>query len=269
VSGFSADWLSQREPYDLRARNPDVLDAVATYFKRGSSLRIVDLASGTGSTLRALRPRLSAQQNWKLIDNDLDLLTRATAGPPAGDVAVTAIPLDLNCDLEAALEEATDLVTISALLDLVSDTWLDRLAGAVAARSIPLYAALSYDGRTGFTPPDPFDPTVTAAVNAHQRTDKGFGPALGPSAAPFAIARFEALGYSVLRGASDWVMGPDDRDVQTQILAGWARAAHDMGALSRADTTAWLTRRRAAVAAGCSSLFVGHVDFFAIPSATR
>jgi hypothetical protein len=269
MSGFSADWLTQREPYDLRARNPAVLDAVAASFKPRSSLRIVDLASGTGSTLRALSPRLSAQQNWKLIDNDPVLLTRATATRVTRDVAVTAIPLDLNRDLEAALEEVTDLVTISALLDLVSDTWLDRLAVAVAAQSIPLYAALSYDGRTGFTPPDPLDPAVAAAMNAHQRTDKGFGPALGPAAAAFAIARFEALGYSVLRGASDWVMGPDDRDMQTQILTGWASAAHDMGALSHADTTAWLTRRRATVAAGCSSLFVGHVDFFATPSATR
>ena len=269
MSGFSADWLTLREPYDLRARNPVVLDAVAASFKPHPSLRIVDLASGTGSTLRALSPRLPARQNWKLIDNDLGLLKRATATPLASDVAVTTIQLDLNRDLEAALDGAIDLVTISALLDLVSEGWLDRLAVAVAARAIPLYAALSYDGRSGFTPPDPFDAAIAAAVNAHQRIDKGFGPALGPAAAAFAIARFEALGYSVVHGASDWVMGPDDRDVQTEILVGWASAAHDMDGLSPADATAWLTRRRAAIAAGCSSLFVGHVDFFATPSATR
>jgi hypothetical protein len=162
-----------------------------------------------------------------------------------------------------------DLVATSALLDLVSEPWLDRLAVAVAARSIPLYAALSYDGRITFTPPDPLDATVAAAVNAHQRTDKGFGPALGPAATGFATERFAALGYSVVQGRSDWAMGPDDRDMQIEVLAGWASASHHVGALSLTETTAWLARRRAAVAAGCSSLHVGHVDFFATPSATR
>jgi SAM-dependent methyltransferase len=269
MSGFSADWLMLRESYDLRARNPTVLDAVAASLKSRPSVHIVDLACGTGSTLRALNPRLPARQNWKLIDNDLDLLARATATPLARDTAVTAIPLDLSRDLDAALDGTIDLVAISALLDLVSDSWLNRLAAAVVARSIPLYAALSYDGRIGFTPPDPLDAAIAAAVNAHQRTDKGFGPALGPAAASFATARFEALGYLVVHGTSDWTIGPDDRNMQTEILAGWASAAHDMGALPRADTTAWLARRRTAVAAGCSSLYVGHVDLFAKPSAIR
>ena len=38
----------------------------------------------------------------------------------ADNVKVTAIPLDLNRDLEAALDGAIDLVTTSAFLDLVS-----------------------------------------------------------------------------------------------------------------------------------------------------
>ena len=266
--GFSADWLALREPYDLRARNPAVLDAVTASLKPLSSVRVVDLACGTGSTLRALSAHLPARQNWKLIDNDLGLLARAKATPLAKHVTVTAIPLDLNRDLEAVLDGPVDLVATSALLDLVSETWLDRLAVEIAARAIPLYAALSYDGQIAFTPSDPFDAAIATAVNAHQRTDKGFGPGLGPAAAAFAIARFEALGYSAVQGTSDWTMGPEDRDMQTEILAGWATAARDMG-LSLADTAAWLTHRRAAVTAGCSSLQVGHIDFFATPSATR
>ncbi len=53
MSGFSADWLALREPFDLRARSCTVLDAVASYFERRHSVRVVDLACGTGSTLRA------------------------------------------------------------------------------------------------------------------------------------------------------------------------------------------------------------------------
>jgi SAM-dependent methyltransferase len=234
-----------------------------------TAIRIVDLACGTGSTLRALAPRFPAGQNWRLADNDLSLLARASAMARPAGVTLTPLPLDLNRDLEAALDGPVDLITASALLDLVSAAWLERLAVETAARSIPLYAALSNNGRIELGPADPLDAAIAAAVNAHQRTDKGFGPALGPAAVSTAIARFESLGYSVLHGASDWVIGPDDRDIQMEIFAGWASAVRELGDLSLADTVGWLTRRRDAVTAGRSTIRVGHVDVFARPMGTR
>ena len=48
MSGFSADWLVLREPFDARARDPAVLDAVTASLKAYRSIRIVDLACGTG-----------------------------------------------------------------------------------------------------------------------------------------------------------------------------------------------------------------------------
>jgi SAM-dependent methyltransferase len=268
MSGFSAEWLARREPYDMRARNPAVLDAVVAWLQNVSAIRIVDLACGTGSMLRALAPRLPAKQNWRLIDNDLSLLARAAAAASPAGVTVNAVPLDMNLDIEAALDGPVDVVTTSALLDLVSEAWLERLAVEIAARSLPLYAALSYDGRIELAPADPFDAAIVAAVNAHQHSDKGFGPALGPMAASFAIARFKSLGYAVVHGPSDWTLGPDDRDIQLDILAGWASAAGETGR-SRADTAGWLTRRREFVAAGQSLIRVGHVDFWARQTATR
>ena len=174
--------------------------------------------------MRALSPRLAARQNWRLADNDLGLLARRwRCTPRSSDVTVTAVALDLNRDLEAALDGPIDLVTTSALLDLVSKTWLERLAVKIAARSIPFYAALSYDGRIELAPLDPLDAAIVAAVNAHQRTDKGFGPALGPAAAAVAIAHFESLGYSVMHGAIRLDHRADDRDMQSEVLAGWAK----------------------------------------------
>ena len=269
MTGFSADWLTLREPFDMRARNPAILDAVAASVAAHPSVRIVDLACGTGSTLRALSARLPRRQNWTLVDNDLGLLARATATQHSDDVVVTAVPLDLNRDLEAALDGPVDLVTTSALLDLVSELWLERLAVEIAARKIRLYAALSYDGTIGLTPRDPLDAAIIAAVNAHQRTDKGFGPALGPAAAGVAVTRFQSLGYAVVQDQSHWVVGPQDQEMQNEILAGWAHAAREIDALTLSDTATWLTRRRDIVAAGRSSLRVGHVDVFATPIGTR
>lgn len=269
MTGFSADWLALREPFDKRARNPAVLNAAIAALKGCPSLQIVDLACGTGSTLRTLAPQIPARQNWRLADNDLSLLARASATACPEGVTATAVPLDLNRDLEAVLDGPVDLITASALLDLVSDAWLERFAVEIAARFIPVYAALSYDGRIDLDPTDVLDAAVITGVNTHQRTDKGFGPALGPTAASSAIARFESLGYAVVQGESDWIIGPQDRDMQIELLAGWAGAAREIGELSLADGVEWLTRRREFVSAGRSSMRVGHVDIFARPMGKR
>ena len=268
MSGFSADWLSLREPYDLRARSPKLLAAVAEAYAKFPALTIVDLACGTGSTLRALAPRLPMQQSWKLVDNDLGLLVRAAeASHPRARVTTAAI--DLVRDLEAALDGPLDLVTTSALLDLVSEGWLERLATEVAARRLPLYASLSYDGRIMFEPSDPLDDAIISAVNDHQRRDKGFGPALGPAAASRAVALMKKVGYSVMHAPADWVMEPHDRDMQAALLDGWAAAAREVGQQSPAEIIAWITRRREALARGQSSIRVGHIDAFATPIALR
>src|SRR5262245_33328331 len=103
MTGFAASWLTLREPYDRRARNRAVLDAVAAWAAERNSIAVVDLACGLGSTLRAVTERLPARQDWRLVDNDLSLLARAAdlARPPA--LAVTAMPVDLARDLEVAL----------------------------------------------------------------------------------------------------------------------------------------------------------------------
>jgi hypothetical protein len=269
MSGFSVEWLSLRESYDQRARNSQVLAAVTSLLTSKSAVRLVDLACGAGSTLRMLSPHLPARQHWDLVDNDPRLLDAACRENLSNDVSLNTVRRDLNRDIEAALDPPSDLVTISALLDLVSEAWLDRFARHAASRALPVYAALTYDGRIELSPSDPTDAAATAAVNAHQRTDKGFGPALGPSGAIAAISRFEALGYSVLQGYSDWVIGTADQEIQIELLNGWSAAAREMQSLPSREIDDWLVRRRAAVDHRASRMRVGHVDFFATPSTMR
>ena len=80
------------------------------------------------------------------------------------------------------------------------------------------------------------------------------------------ILHMELAGHS---GPSDWVFAPQDREIQNEILAGWAAAAREIGDVPLPDVVGWLTRRRDIVAAGRSSIRVGHADFFARPTDTR
>ncbi len=266
---FSAQWLTLREPYDLAARNRDVLGAVARAFAGRGSVGIVDLACGTGSTLRAVGPHLSARQDWRLVDNDLGLLAQVDRGAAPASATVTTMAVDLARDLELALDGALDLVTTSALLDLVSAEWLERLAVEAAARRLPIYAALSYDGRAVLDPVDGQDAAVISAVNRHQKGNKGFGPALGPDAAAAAIERFAGVGYTIVQGRSDWVFGPADRAIQDHVVSAWAEAAGAVENFTKLRIPTWLTQRQKWIAHGQSSIRVGHLDFFARPTGTR
>src|SRR5262249_16491992 len=136
-----------------------------------------------------------------------------------------------------------------------------------AARRLPLYAALSYDGQATLDPSDPLDADMVAAVNRHQRRNKGFGPALGPAGAAWAIERFEGLGYSIAQGRCAWIFKPEGGAIQNEVLAGWAMAARELDEVPVERIAAWLTRRRELVADGRSRMRVGHVDLFARPAA--
>jgi len=269
MTGFSSEWLALREPYDVAARNATVLDAMLAAFRGQASISVVDLACGTGSTLRAISGRLPMRQTWRLVDNDLGLLGAAAALGRPPEVTVAARAVDLVRDLELALDGPVDLITTSALLDLVSEDWLERLMVEAAARRLPLYAALNYDGHVSFDPSETLDADIVAAVNRHQHGDKGFGPALGPDAVASAKVIAERVGYSFIEGSSDWRFGVTDQAIQRDVLRGFANAAGELRDLPDARIADWLARRLELVDARASSMRVGHVDFFAMPMPIR
>ncbi len=190
MSGFSADWLLLREPADHRARAPDLTEPLRRHLSAYHSVNVLDLGCGTGSNLRALTPALPAIQHWTLVDYDPALLDAARAATEAwqAEAALTDLTVDfrqadLRADLDALLEADVDLVTAAALFDLVSEDWIERFVAGLAARRLPLYTVLIYDGGMRWDPAHPADGAITAAFNAHQRLDKGFGAAAGPNAA--------------------------------------------------------------------------------------
>jgi SAM-dependent methyltransferase len=269
VGDFTADWLALREPADHAARAErlarDAADAVA-----GSSvIRILDLGSGTGSNLRYLAPRLPGPQQWLLVDRDAYLLAAATARlPPDAGIAVRQLDLrDLDKAAARNVFEGCALVTASALLDLASAAWLDALAALCASVGAAALFALTYDGRFDCSPADEHDAVVRDLVNLHQRRDKGFGAALGPSAADHAARALAAHGYRIERERSDWMLDPGASVLQRELVLGWTQAAIEGAPAETESLVAWRTHRLAHVDAGRSSIRVGHEDLLALPPA--
>jgi len=261
MSGFSSDWLALREPLDLAARNSDVEMA---FFEAlpGGPVRILDLASGAGSTVAALTSRLDRPVDWQLTDYDPELLAIAEQRWPD---RVTTRQIDLQAHLEKLEFEAVDAVTTSAFLDLTSETFLLRLTDCVVASGKLFLASLTYDGRTTFDPPHPMDDTLLMALNRHQTTDKGFGPALGPGAAERTIALLEGKGITVVKGTSDWQIGPGSSYFLLEFLGGWLRVGRELH-LAEDALQDWWRDRDAKIRSGALSMMVGHIDFVALPS---
>jgi SAM-dependent methyltransferase len=277
---FDPAWLALREPVDHRSRAGAAPSLLAPAWRAGGWSRVVDLGSGTGSNLRYLAPRLPGVRHWTLVDHDAGLLARAAA--PDG-AAVARVVGDLAAAGLAAIgESGADLVTGSALLDLVSEDWLHALAASCRQSGCAALFALTYDGGIQWQAAaddrrpadDPDDALVRRAVNSHQRRDKGLGPALGPLAGLTAETLFRAAGYRVWLLPSPWRLGPGDAVLAQALVDGWESAAAEQlgdapedgadgaGAVRVRD---WAARRRATIASGRFGLTVGHLDLLALP----
>jgi hypothetical protein len=201
-----------------------------------------------------------------MVDQDGDLLACATRGNLGGGIGARLVEVrtgrvDLATAGMSSLLATADLVTASALFDLVSPGWAKAVLEAVAGRRGALLAVLTYDGRMGWAPDDPVDRRVRALVNRHQRTDKSFGPALGPAAAGWLKRQARASGARVRSRPSDWRLAAAEAAVQRALLPGLAEAASSIALGETAAIQDWCRRRLAA--AGQGVMRIGHQDLFA------
>ncbi|MDM0123266.1 class I SAM-dependent methyltransferase [Variovorax arabinosiphilus] len=292
MSGFSADWLAQREPFDRAARASAAAafdwKALATQLRHertgDAAITVLDLGCGTGANLRELAPRLGGMQRWRLVDHDAALLAAVPealmrwARPhgwrvrPSGDglrvdggglqLDIACVQADLAADADTVPFDGAQLVTCAALLDLVSAPWLEALVARCAGIGAAVCWALSVDGRLTWTDAEADDALVHEAFRAHQRRDKGFGAALGDAAVQVATQSLATAGYRLQGAESDWVVdgtrSAADRAMLRALVDGMANAAREQCPAHARPIDAWHTRRLATL--GATRLRVGHID---------
>jgi Methyltransferase domain len=249
---FSETWLGLREPADAAARARDLVALLP-----GPIRTIRDLGCGTGSLGRWLAPQLPGPQHWIMSDRDPALLAHAAATMPFAGVTVTTDLSDVTA-LRAADLAGTDLVTCSALLDILTAEEVEALVLACAGAGTPALFTLSVAGEVTLDPAHPSDAAVESAFNEHQRRVQDGRRLLGPDAPGVAAAAFEKAGATVHTRPSPWRLGPDSAALTAAWLRGWVAAASEQ----RPDLPfdAYLEERLADL----PRAVVGHVDLLAI-----
>lgn len=266
VESFDADWLSLREPADAAARSRKLSRIIAEWAAGRDTLSIVDLGAGTGSAMRWLAPRLPVRQHWRLVDGDAALLAHAQGTAPNIVSSVDTKLADLrDADLAGLIGEA-DIVSASALLDLVSAAWIDRLVEACAQTGTAAWLTLSVDGADTWYPPLRGDWAAGRAFARDQARDKGFGPSLGTGAGRYAAGRFRMAGFRVETGKSDWRLMRNAAALQRELLLGHAAAAMKADPARGRFHEAWAHRRLLEIAAGRGGVRIGHADLLALPA---
>jgi SAM-dependent methyltransferase len=270
---FAADWLALREPFDSSARSVALARRLADRLPRRP--RLMDLGAGTGSMFRFLAPIIGRGQDWILVDADAALLDDAfgrtaawarrhhfaatvegeelLVSTPHGLWRMKAVVHDLAAVPASGCDDA-DAVVCSALLDLVSASWLSRLSGKL---TVPLLACLTVDGRDVWRPRHPFDALVLAAFRRDMQRDKGFGPALGTSVS-------SALAVTA-SAPSDWRIPRTALAMQRALIDGTADAARNARPAQAAAITAWQEARLRQALRGRLAITIGHRDILALP----
>jgi SAM-dependent methyltransferase len=291
AESFDADWLAMREMFDAAARDAALARRLAEALP--ARPRILDLGAGTGSLLRWMGHVIRRAQAWTLVDADPTLLAVAyeatetaaraigwgTTWPgrttlllhsPYGAWRIEGMVADLRAAPGNLPLHAVDAVVNTALCDLVSEAWIERMAAACAARRLPFYAALNVTGRERFSPPRAGDALVARGFARDQGRDKGFGGKALGARAPAAIAdAFAAHGYAVLRAPSDWIIPRSAPKMALKLSDGHGFAALRHERRGRRRIAAWMMDRVRDAREHRLSARVGHADLLCLPPEGR
>lgn len=266
MSSFSIAWLDLREGADFAARDKALVSQALNWLGQAADpispdRIVVDLGAGTGSTLRALTKLGANSIVWRLVDLDGKLLDEALRRH-GKNYLIEDYQADLNIVEELPLTGA-HIVSASALFDLASSTFIDKLIDRLDARKTAIYAALNYDGATTWTPAHPLDEKVLAAFNQDQLRDKGFGPALGPACTGYLQKALENKGYAVTIEPSPWQLTAKDHVMLNELISGIAAAVSEGYGLTTSELGEWKNFRLANLTEGDCT--VGHWDLLALP----
>ena len=260
-----ARWLELRVQADNAARAvtaatllPRLVRYLGTRGAGDSGVEVIDLGSGTGANQRWLAPRLPFEQHWLLIDQDQALQHHQPVAPRTrlltADVGILTSVLDRL--------GGAQLVTCSALLDVLTLDQLDAIGSALAAARQPALFSLTVTGAMELSPAHSLDSHLIRAFNDHQRR----GGRAGPDADQILTRALRATGCMLWTTETPWLLDQhNDGEFVRRFLTDRVAAAVAHDPSLNSSGAVWLTLRLAQLAEHALEVSVGHRDILVLP----
>jgi hypothetical protein len=272
LSGASAatvvdpDWLAARVAADDAARAATVstlLPELNTYLIEaagpGSTVQIIDLGAGTGANQRWLAPRLPIRQRWLHLDHN-PVISRSLPLPAETEIVDESV--EALGQLLTRASGGRQLVTCSALLDVLTTEQVEAVCRAVIDNRVPAFFSLTVTGGLRLSPTDPHDQLLLAAFNDHQRRAGG----AGPEATTLTVNLLRAAEFAVTTQKTPWRLTAEsgiafvDQMLEERLAAAVAQDPALAG-----TAAAWLELRRAQLSAGLLQIELDHCDILGLP----
>jgi len=272
LSGASAttlvdpDWLAARVAADDAARAATVntlLPQLSRYLIEaagpGGTVQIIDLGAGTGANQRWLAPRLPIRQRWLHLDHN-PVISRSL--PLAAETVIVDESVEALGELLTRSSGDRQLVSCSALLDVLTTEQIQAVCRAVIDNRVPAFFSLTVTGGLRLSPADAHDQLLLAAFNDHQRR----AGRAGPEATTLTVNLLRAAEFTVTTQETPWRLTAESglAFVDQMLEERLAAAVAQDPALAR-TAKAWLELRRAQLAAGLLRIELDHCDILGLP----
>jgi hypothetical protein len=260
-----SNWLAARVAADTAARAatlktlvPDLINYLALTGDHQDTLEIIDLGAGTGANQRWLAPQLPFRQRWVHLDHD-PIISRSL--PLPDDTMIIDDSVEALSRL-LSRGDGRQLVTCSAVLDVLPMAQLKAVCRAVIDNRVPALFSLTVTGTLGVVPSHPDDQPLLDAFNDHQRR----AGRAGPEAASMAAEALRAADFDVRCQETPWQLtAASGRAFVGQVLKERLHAAVSQYPGLAEAANAWLELRRSQLALGIMRVELGHGDILALP----
>lgn len=286
-TNFATDWLEERRRFDAAARNAAVEAACLQYAAQFQPVSLIDLGAGDGAMFSYLSHKLPSEQNWSLVELNPKLLQSARSRLlhwanghgyriekeepehllfQRGERRLSIQLIQGSfLDLQQLLPlEHYELVTASAVFDLLSRPMLEALMETLQQNHLALYATLHYQSME-YHPKQAQDRPVVEAYERHMQRQQDFGQALGADCCTALNELSEQYFHRPPEeGPSPWLIRPGDIAMHRHLFDFIKRSLIDFA--PEAGVQEWLRDKEALLGDGRLRLQVEHCDHFIAPS---